>query len=249
MLSNFLDQFSTEINGIIHVGAHTGQEVDQYNRNNKKIILFEPQQDIFNELIQNVNKQKNIICYNFGLGSDNEKKTIYRSEGNRGKSSSVLSPELHLRVQPNISFVDSEEIEIKRFDSLNIDTLNFLTLDVQGFELEVLKGFGKELEKVEFIFTEINTKFLYKENALVADIDKYLNKYNFIRVFTNIDCFNYFGDAFYIKKTNNKYKGTLFNKIYNFVSISNFYLYIKKLFYPKRLIKSIIKNIWKFYKD
>ena len=243
MLSKFLDEFSKEINGIIHVGAHTGQEVVEYNKYRNKIILFEPQKDIFKKLIQNVNKHENVDCYNFGLGSKNEKKTIYRSEGNEGKSSSVLSPEVHLVVQPDINFVDTEEIQIKRFDSLDLDTLNFLTLDVQGFELEVLKGFGEKLKNVEFIYTEINTKFLYKENALVADIDKYLNKYNFIRVFTNIDCFNYFGDAFYIKKTNNKYKGTLFNKIYNFVSISNFYLYIKKLFYPKRLIKSIIKNI------
>ena len=210
MLSNFLDEFSKEINGIIHVGAHTGQEVNEYNKYKNKIILFEPQKDIFDKLIENVSKNPNVNCYNIGLGSKNEKKIIHRSEGNEGKSSSVLSPEIHLLVQPDINFVDTEEIQIKRFDSLDIDTLNFLTLDVQGFELEVLKGFGEKLKSVEFIYTEINTKFLYKENALVSDIDKYLKDYNFIRVFTNIDCFNYFGDAFYIKKTNKKYNGPLY---------------------------------------
>ena len=56
----------------------------------------------------------------------------------------MLSPEIHLVVQPDINFVDTEEIQIKRFDSLDLDTLNFLTLDVQGFELEVLKGFGEK---------------------------------------------------------------------------------------------------------
>ena len=243
MLSNFLKEFSEEINGIIHVGAHSGQEVEEYNQYKNKVILFEPQKDIFNELIQNVNKYENIYCYNFGLGSKNENKTIYRSEGNKGMSSSVLSPELHLLVQPNISFENTEEIKIKRFDSLNIETLNFLTLDVQGFELEVLKGFGKELENVEFIFTEINTKFLYKDNALVADIDKYLKNYNFIRVYTNVDCFNYFGDAFYIKKNNEKYKATLLRKIINIINISNYFLYIKKIQYPKKLFKSVLKNI------
>ena len=246
MLSNFLDEFSKEINGIIHVGAHTGQEVNEYSKYKNKIILFEPQKDIFDKLIENVSKHQNVNCYNIGLGSKNEKKIIYRSEGNEGKSSSVLSPEIHLLVQPDINFVDTEEIQIKRFDSLDIDTLNFLTLDVQGFELEVLKGFGEKLKSVEFIYTEINTKFLYKENALVSDIDKYLKDYNFIRVFTNIDCFNYFGDAFYIKKTNKKYKGTLLKKIINLINISNFYLHIKKLLYPKRLIKSFLR---KFYKD
>ena len=171
MLSNFLDEFSKEINGIIHVGAHTGQEVNEYSKYKNKIILFEPQKDIFDKLIENVSKNPNVNCYNIGLGSKNEKKIIHRSEGNEGKSSSVLSPEIHLLVQPDINFVDTEEIQIKRFDSLDIDTLNFLTLDVQGFELEVLKGFGEKLKSVEFIYTEINTKFLYKENALVSDID------------------------------------------------------------------------------
>ena len=242
MLSNFLYEFSEEIDGIIHVGAHTGQEVDQYSKYKNKIILFEPQKDIFNELIQNVNNQKNVKCYNFALGSKNEKKAIFKSEGNKGLSSSILSPELHLLVQPNISFTDTEEIQIKRFDSLNIDTLNFLTLDVQGFELEVLKGFGNELEKVEFIFTEINTKYLYKDNALVGDIDEYLKEYNFIRIYTNIDCFNYFGDAFYIKKTNKKYKKNFLKKIINRINISNYYLYINKLLYPKKIIKSIIRS-------
>ena len=122
------------------------------------------------------------------------------------KSSSILEPNYHLKVQPNIHFNETEEITIQRFDDLGIDTLNFLTLDVQGYELEALKGFGDKLNDVEFIFTEINTKDLYSGNALVKDVDKYLKGYDFVRIFTNIDCFKYYGDAFYIKQTNNNYK-------------------------------------------
>ena len=143
MLSNFIDKFTKEINGIIHVGAHKGQEVQKYMEYNKEVILFEPQKDIFKELIKNVESLDKIKCYNFALGSKNEINRINRSQGNDGLSSSILAPKLHLVVQPNISFKDTEEIEVKRFDSLGIDTLNFLTLDVQGFELEVLKGFGE----------------------------------------------------------------------------------------------------------
>ena len=242
MLSNFIDQFTKDINGIMHVGAHRGQEVKKYIEYNKKIILFEPQKKIFEELINNVKNLNNINCYNFALGSKNEINTINRSQGNDGLSSSILTPKLHLVVQPNISFNDSEEIEIKRFDSLGIDTLNFLTLDVQGFELEVLKGFGKELENVNFIFTEINTKYLYKNNALVSEIDKYLNEYNFVRIYTNIDCFNYFGDAFYVKRNIKNINFTTFKKIRNYLNINNFYLHLNKIRYPKRLAKKIIKK-------
>ena len=76
MLSNFLDEFSKEINGIIHVGAHTGQEVNEYSKYKNKIILFEPQKDIFDKLIENVSKHQNVNCYNIGLGAKNEKKII-----------------------------------------------------------------------------------------------------------------------------------------------------------------------------
>ena len=175
MLDYFLENFSKEINGIIHVGAHSGQEVLKYKAYDKKIILFEPQKSVYKELLKNVASLEEVKCYNIGLGSIKKRSTLFKSNENEGKSSSVLTPELHLKVQPNISFTDSEEIKIERFDSLEVETLNFVTLDVQGFELEVLKGFGEELKKVDFIFTEINTRYLYKNNALVSELEGYSN--------------------------------------------------------------------------
>lgn len=243
MLSNFINEFTKDINGIIHVGAHKGQEVKLYMKYNKKVILFEPQKKIFAELIKNVENLNNVKCYNFALGSKNEIKIMNKSQGNDGLSSSILAPKLHLVVQPNISFKDTEEIEVKRFDSLGIDTLNFLTLDVQGFEFEVLKGFGEELKNVNFIFTEINTKYLYQNNALVSEIDKYLSKYNFIRIYTNVDCFNYFGDAFYVKRNIKNIDFNTFKKIRNYLNINNIYLNLNKIRYPKRLLKNLIKNL------
>ena len=136
--------------------------------------------------------------------------------------------------------MESEIIEVKRFDSLEIETLNFLTLDVQGFELEVLKGFGNKLNEVEFIFTEINTKQLYKDNALVTDLDHYLEKFNFVRVITNVDSFNFFGDAFYVKKTNPKYSNNFLRVMTNKINISNLFISLKKFKEPKKMIKQIL---------
>ena len=98
------------------------------------------------------------------------------------------------------------------------------------------------MKKVEFIFTEINTRYLYKNNALVSDIDKYLEKFGFFRIFTNVDCFNYFGDAFYIKETNKLYSQNTLNKIKNKLYISNLFLHFKKLSYPRRLTKSLLRK-------
>ena len=46
-------------------------------------------------------------------------------------------------------------------------------MDVQGFELEVLKGFGNELNLVKFIFTEVNRDYLYENNVLIYDLDRF----------------------------------------------------------------------------
>ena len=242
MTPYLLNLYADDINGVIHVGAHLGQEVEDYIKYNlKKIILFEPQQNIFNQLLVNTESLDNVKCFNLGLGSVNENKIIYKSMENEGKSSSVLQPELHLSVQPNIKFDESEEIEVRRFDSLNLEALNLLTIDVQGLELEVIKGFGNKLSSVNYIFTEINTKYLYKNNALVSDIDNYLIEFGFERIYTNLDPFKYYGDALYIQKSNKNYKKNKMRTIFNKILISNFYLHLKKLQYPKKLLKKILR--------
>ena len=52
---------------------------------------------------------------------------------------------------------------------------------MQGYELEVLKGFGKLLTKTKAICCEINRDYTYDNNALVKEIDYYLKNYNLIR--------------------------------------------------------------------
>jgi hypothetical protein len=66
-------------------------------------------------------------------------------------------------------------------------------------ELQALKGFGKYIDQVKYIYTEINTGEVYKGNDSLEDIDTYLSSFGFERVEINITPFEW-GDAFYIKK-------------------------------------------------
>jgi hypothetical protein len=72
-------------------------------------------------------------------------------------------------------------------------------MDTQGYELEVLKGAKKTLKKINFVYTEVNNTEVYENNALIEDIDKFLEKYNMVRVETDWMGTTW-GDAFYIKK-------------------------------------------------
>ncbi len=70
-----------------------------------------------------------------------------------GASSSLLKPKLHLQVSPDVIFDTRETVEVITLDSLLEDDhpYNFINMDVQGFELEVLKGASKTLDKVKYV--------------------------------------------------------------------------------------------------
>jgi len=215
MLLNFTKlkiKYKMNISGVIHVGAHYGEEFKEYLKNNVKIIhAFEPVRENIKILNENVKKLKgNIIIYPFALGNKKiKKKKIFLSENNELQSSSFLRPGLHLIQHPNILFKRKEFVKVDKLDNLDIKDSNFMSIDVQGFELEVLKGSKKTLNIVNYIYCEVNKDETYIHNPLISDIDKYLSRYNFKRVETFFPFYRKFffsykkyyswGDALYIK--------------------------------------------------
>jgi hypothetical protein len=76
---------------------------------------------------------------------------------------------------------------------------NFLNIDVQGTELNVLKSVGDQLGKLDYIYLEVNDLEVYKKCALLDEIDEYLSNFDFIRIKTKMTKAHW-GDAFYIKE-------------------------------------------------
>jgi hypothetical protein len=75
---------------------------------------------------------------------------------------------------------------------------NFLNFDIQGAELKALKGMEEYLNDVDYLYTEINSDYVYKGCALITDLDNYLLKFGLKRVETKWTDFKW-GDAFYIR--------------------------------------------------
>jgi FkbM family methyltransferase len=104
------------------------------------IYAFEPSPTIYAELKKNTTATSTIQAYNFGLSGKDGSGTLFFN-----KDHSVTSS-LHKGNLVNFGLsVDAEEpITLKTLDTFcleqNIQTINFLKLDVEGHELEVLKG-------------------------------------------------------------------------------------------------------------
>lgn len=209
-----------KINGIFHIGAHYGQEANMYFQKNIPCILFEPNPDSFKKLKENFSDIPGIKIENYALGNENEKKLMYCEKSNQGMSSSLLKPKKHLEYYPTIAFehecfVDQILLDDYVYDKrINLETYNTIVMDVQGYELQVLKGTKNTLNEIDHILTEVNFEHLYENCVLIDELDSFLKKYNFNRLST-VDSGAGWGDAFYSKHNPFSLSDYLKNKLLN----------------------------------
>jgi FkbM family methyltransferase len=197
--TNLRKKYNMNIKGIIHVGAHYGEELSEYVKNGiQDIVVFEPLSECFDVLAQKVmNLNANIDGHQVALGSVPGTATMYLSD-NEKQSSSILKPKVHLTHHPNVKFDGTEEVEVDLLDNFDTKEYNFLNMDVQGYELEVLKGAIETLKHVDYVYCEVNRDEVYEGNAYVEEIDEFLSAYGMERVETSWEG-QIWGDALYIR--------------------------------------------------
>lgn len=197
--NSIFNKYNLKIKGILHIGAHECEEKNDYNQegiSDDKIIWIEK-----NPLI--AEKMAKIVpnVYN-ALISDKEEEVKFIVTNN-DQSSSILELGTHKKEHPHI--IEVNRINLKTMsiqDFLERNRIepffNFINLDIQGAELLALKGMGDLLKNIDYIYSEVNEKYLYKNCGLIGEIDKYLGQFGFKRVETVMTRHGW-GDAFYIR--------------------------------------------------
>lgn len=200
---NYKHLYKFNVSGIIHVGAHTGQEYDEYlgNFGEVETYWFEPIPIIFDQLKSNLSGKPKTKLYNFALGENDFIADIYLDNGNNHQSSSLLKPKDVVSQYPNIKFSedDKAKVMVSRLDNFNIVGCNMIVLDTQGYELSALKGSTETLKGIDYLFTEFNSIEMYAGCPNLEELDNFLAPFNLHRVQTWHTPDNW-GDAFYIKK-------------------------------------------------
>lgn len=201
---SLVNKYKLDIKGVIHVGGHIGQELPVYKKSNvKNLLVFEPQEVPFQKLSKVANELvfENIELINKALGNSIQKIEMICNDD--GLCSSVLKPKIVLEQYPDIKFDKKEEVDMITLDSyFNYEVqeqYNFINMDTQGYELEVLRGAKNTLKNVDAVYTEVNNVEVYENNALIEEIDEFLEDYNMVRIETDW-MGGTWGDAFYIKK-------------------------------------------------
>ena len=199
-LTYLIQKYNVQFKGILHVGAHECEELEEYEKylSRQQILWVEAMPDKV-DFCKRKYPNVRIEC---ALVSDRvETVTFHRA--NNGQSSSILEFGLHQYQFPQVQYVSSEKRKTCPLSTI-LDKhdipINFLNLDIQGTELKALKGMESYLPNVDYIYTEINTDYVYQDCALVKEIDGYLMQFGFYRVETQLFHGSEWGDAFYVKR-------------------------------------------------
>ena len=198
-LHDLVEKYNINFKGILHVGAHECEELGDYEKyiSRNKILWVDALHD---KVELNKIRYPNLLIEQAVVSDKVE--TVKFNRSNNGQSSSILELGLHETFHPHVHYIDSYQVETKMLNQIlpkyDID-FNFLNLDIQGVELKALKGMEEYLFKVDYIYTEVNSDYVYKECGLIQEIDEYLKPFGLERVETKW-CEDFrWGDAFYIR--------------------------------------------------
>ena len=200
-VKNVLSAKKITLNGCFHVGAHECEELSIYNNlgiKTEDIVWIDALPGkVYEATCRGIPNVFNAVI------TDKDDEKIAFNVANNGQSSSILEFGTHSIEHPGIVFINKinqKSITVDSFferNNLDASKYDFWNFDIQGAELLALKGATKSIKYAKVLYLEVNSKELYKNGALINEIDEFLAQYNFKRVLTNMTIHKW-GDAMYI---------------------------------------------------
>jgi FkbM family methyltransferase len=160
---------------VFDVGANIGKYTNSmvsFIKTNYKIYCFEPLNTTFEILKKNTSANPNVVLFCLGLGDKTEETVIYSNEKTNTQSSLIPRDMSHWGNEYNLS--TPNKIKITTLDefcvSNDISFIDFLKVDVEGFEWQFFKGGKQTLEnkKIGIIQFELGVcavdgKYFFKD--------------------------------------------------------------------------------------
>lgn len=172
------------IDTVIDIGANKGQFalIANYFNNKCKIYSFEPLLDPYNKFNRVFSGKQNVSSFQVAISPHQGKQKFYVSKQNDsssllkiGKSQTEYFKNTELLRE---EFIDCGKLnQFIKYDDLSGTTL--MKIDVQGYELNVLKSSKDFFKHIDFIYCEVSFQELYEEQSLVNEIIRYMHDNDF----------------------------------------------------------------------
>lgn len=123
----------------IDIGASVGHTSLPFINLFEKIYCFEPNPNSYKELVKN----ENLTCYNLALGDVEEIKDLVMNDVTGNPEHGSLSE------TRNKDWANGErfKVQVKRLDDFKFDNVDFIKIDVEQYELQVVTGGIKTIKK------------------------------------------------------------------------------------------------------
>lgn len=201
---SYINKSKEDIKTIVVVGGYVCEECVTFYRNypNATIHIFEPVPEFFNILVQRYSNNPRFKLYNFAVSAINGIIDFYRTSSPGSDSIFKVIENNHSGYNFNtINSIKVKSVKLKDVISENID---LLSIDVQGAELEVLRG--TDIDNVNSLFLEIQMsenkhQAVYENQCFMDDIQCYLKeKFYTHSIGLDNDLKNGTGNSFWVKK-------------------------------------------------
>ena len=162
---------------LIDIGVGPNGTPDLYKRFIKsKLILIDPLDEAKN-YAKKLSNSRNVLFYQNALGKVDGQRLVMNIQKKLGNSS--LLRNLKKNYKSNI--IEKKKLKLQKLDTLlmnkkNLDSIG-IKIDVEGFELDVIKGASKTLKKSKFLIAEVrhnhkSLQKLYKLHEFINLMDK-----------------------------------------------------------------------------
>ena len=135
---------SEKIDFFVDVGANIGEWTEvllKHSGSPRKGILYEPSPIVFKELTQKLANHKELVFRQVAVGENKGQATLHENPKST-KVSSLISPRgATKQTQVNIVSLDQDLSE------LGIEKVDFLKIDAEGYDFQVLKGAFESLKR------------------------------------------------------------------------------------------------------
>jgi FkbM family methyltransferase len=176
---------------VVEGGAHIGYDTVRFAAAwpDGVVHAFEPVPSLYAQLAEATRGLSNVHAHSLALGEADGTTRIHVSggaveAGRSDASSSILPPKEHLRLHPQIRFNEELTVETLTLDTwrkrAGIDRIDFLWLDLQGYEPQVLAAAPETLAGVSAIHTEVSLLEMYEGGWLYPRLREWLEARGFV---------------------------------------------------------------------
>ena len=199
LLAKLKEIIGLDIDIFFDVGAHKGETINLILKhfNVNKTYAFEPLENNLIKLKKNTLKYKikgkYVEYFNFALGKKKEIKYIKEMNESSSSTFNQINQESKYFKRKNLllnftnkkSFYSEKKVLIEKAKDIvikyKINKIDFLKIDTEGYELNVLNGFEEQLVNINIILFEHHYDLMIKKNYTFSDINDLLNKKGFIQ--------------------------------------------------------------------